>query len=638
MMAKQQTISGIEAMLVARGLTAQHNVRVTMASARKDLAYTHHDGDIYGITIPASTVYTANAMEYTRGYLDHECAHVRFTDFDMAARDTISLLRDTVEGHAMFNHAQVKSLYNSIEDARIEHLMSTLYPGSRRNLCRLNQLLFDDMQATTDKVHDLEHNNDLNIRLAAGILLMTDYVLTRQYEYLYNIDLHAQERWDKMEQALYRDRDDEASTLGCYKDKADDIARRSAENKDQRQVVELCKDVMRLCREFLEPLQQYVDPDCDESQRQAMSDLQTFMDGLEAKSEGETPSDEFNDLMQGNAKTADNRNAQEEAASERRQAMENLAGRLAQKCENMQSSDKAARAFAQIDDSNRWYSQREQGNTKEAYEDADLLGSLGGHCVLQRCEGADDNTRGDAIDDTIRAEIRTLAIQTGVRLRSLLQSMQSRPTWSGERGIKLDQRALYRPSIGDARVFRRCETKPVLETDIILLLDTSGSMMGENMRQTFSPVMGTLMALRSMPRVRTMLATFGNGFTEVALDWQDKAVVGTHMPYCTGGTPTGPSMMCASSFFDPRRTCRKLMFVFTDGEPDSSSAVASAVRHLNARGVETYGVALRTGAYFSFDLWGMNADNAIYCPNMTAFPHMLQDLMTRAIRRDARCR
>ena len=72
-----------------------------------------------------------------RGYIDHEAAHVRYTEF--------ALLRDTTDISPLAHWIQ-----NLLEDVRIEHLMSERYSGCASNLRALAKKLFID-DATTVK-------------------------------------------------------------------------------------------------------------------------------------------------------------------------------------------------------------------------------------------------------------------------------------------------------------------------------------------------------------------------------------------------------------------------------------------------------------------------------------------------------
>ena len=61
------------------------------------------------------------------GYLAHECAHVRYTDFTVR-----------------IDNALLKHLTNIIEDARIEMLMMATYPGTKRTLFAIDEYALDE--------------------------------------------------------------------------------------------------------------------------------------------------------------------------------------------------------------------------------------------------------------------------------------------------------------------------------------------------------------------------------------------------------------------------------------------------------------------------------------------------------------
>ena len=69
------------------------------------------------INIPVLPENDIDSLVAVRGFLDHEAAHVRFTEMS-----------------AVKPPGFVGSLMNLLEDIRIEHAMSGLYPGSKQNL------------------------------------------------------------------------------------------------------------------------------------------------------------------------------------------------------------------------------------------------------------------------------------------------------------------------------------------------------------------------------------------------------------------------------------------------------------------------------------------------------------------------
>ena len=79
------------------------------------------------INIPAYNLDDSSYKDVAWGYLAHEAAHVRFTDFVAFANAATSSIR--------------KNIVNILEDIRIEKLMQEPYPGTKRTTEKVVQHL-----------------------------------------------------------------------------------------------------------------------------------------------------------------------------------------------------------------------------------------------------------------------------------------------------------------------------------------------------------------------------------------------------------------------------------------------------------------------------------------------------------------
>jgi len=95
--------------LVAKALGEKYDIQVQISG---DQAYTN--GKI--INLP-SMPDNKEAALLARGYIDHESAHIRFTDFSIKC-----------------SNPMLKCLTNILEDIRIEKILGAKYPGCRSNL------------------------------------------------------------------------------------------------------------------------------------------------------------------------------------------------------------------------------------------------------------------------------------------------------------------------------------------------------------------------------------------------------------------------------------------------------------------------------------------------------------------------
>lgn len=113
---------------VARTLGRSQNIDVTVSGTQ---AFTGKGADgRHHINIPVLTD-DPNAFALARGYIDHEAGHALLTDMDTEKSVSID---DTMRG-------ALHHIFNILEDGRIERKMADLYPGCRKNLHALNDLL-----------------------------------------------------------------------------------------------------------------------------------------------------------------------------------------------------------------------------------------------------------------------------------------------------------------------------------------------------------------------------------------------------------------------------------------------------------------------------------------------------------------
>ena len=117
---------------VARALTRQHQMDVRFRGAGAYVTDDHRT-----MSLPALDALDASRMNERQieelrelvaaeeGFVDHECGHVRYTE------------RGLVERYPWKRPAD-KTMWNVLEDARIERLMGEAFPGCRENIAYLN--------------------------------------------------------------------------------------------------------------------------------------------------------------------------------------------------------------------------------------------------------------------------------------------------------------------------------------------------------------------------------------------------------------------------------------------------------------------------------------------------------------------
>ena len=120
----RKSITTITKILSGRG------VEVTQIGSEAFVRSNMITGEVVSINIPYIPDDASEELIYAiNGFLDHEVAHVLFTNFKMARE---------IESPKL-----LKAIYNVLEDMRIEELMGNKFPGSKTNLLNVGRFVID---------------------------------------------------------------------------------------------------------------------------------------------------------------------------------------------------------------------------------------------------------------------------------------------------------------------------------------------------------------------------------------------------------------------------------------------------------------------------------------------------------------
>ncbi len=106
---------------ICRAITRQKGIRLVFQGPPRTDGRT-----IYSNPLPITA--DGEDIEVIVGDIDHECAHILFTDFEHS--------RTVIESVEPARQALVKSLVNAAEDTVVERLQGEAYPGCRETLAR----------------------------------------------------------------------------------------------------------------------------------------------------------------------------------------------------------------------------------------------------------------------------------------------------------------------------------------------------------------------------------------------------------------------------------------------------------------------------------------------------------------------
>ena len=186
------------------------------------------------------------------------------------------------------------------------------------------------------------------------------------------------------------------------------------------------------------------------------------------------------------------------------------------------------------------------------------------------------------------------------QLTGLFQAIGLQHAYPTQVGYRLDGRSthLVAANTPDTRVFATRREKQTENTAITLLVDVSGSM-HRDIDLAIQAAFVTSDTLESMSGVTCCTAVFTrtdmngvNGILPIKKFGVKPMPKDFYIIHADGGTPIAGTVLWAGQQLALRREERKIIVLFTDGEPDDSLHAEKAVKKVNRYGIEVYAVAM----------------------------------------------
>ena len=535
--------------LVASVLGKKYGVQVEMGGMD---AYT--DGKtIHLPALPSEVPDTLLAM--ARGYLDHEAAHVRETNFSALEQARLTPL----EMH----------VWNTLEDWRVEHKLAAIFPGCRQNFDWLIGHIFG--------------SDDRGEPAAPGMNIL-NWLL---------IEVRS---WDV--QALSRHRDNLAEQVDM-----DFPGLRPKVEQVLKLVRTWCvstQAAIDFAQEIVRVLDQYANhTDKPEAPDQT---------GPEGQNGSSAPCES------GEAKSEEVRSNDENSTENGGESFQHTD----QENESVQSyspsSDHAHSPEGAADPGADYQTREELQKLMDAGEDElpQNLGSILASVLNDTSQASSYSGISVAVqtskhaaplsnDDVLEARQASMALRT--RLSGLLQTKILSRASSGRRG-RLDTGHLHRLSISDPRVFRIKSERVGIDTAVHILLDCSGSMV-RRIHLACQACYAVASALEAS-RINVAVTAFpgaqlpnGSYTTVSSIIRHGQKVHASIDLGPAGGTPMGESLWWVMQDMLPLREKRKLILVITDGDPDSADCANQAIKQGLLAGFEIYGVGITSSAIMS---------------------------------------
>lgn len=499
-----------------------------------------------------------------RGFLDHEVAHVRLTDF----------------GYVPASPGLKKTLWNVVEDIRIEAQMSAFYPGMGSNY----RALIRELRQTDAGFFEIDENASPEILIATYISLMLRALHLRQAELA---DLAIETR------RLFRSAFGQQLEQGLFSV----IAKIGyAVNSS---------DVADLVEEIIELLAQYA--------------AEPGMESEKMQYQAEPPADEH-DQGDDPGNTGNNAGNQAEDSTEAGNNAQSEPGdhsKLAQDTDDDQAECGTCSGDGDADPTDAISSDQasRRAAIKQALDSQEEIGDFGDqlrNLARQRESGSicqeiqiarpatpDELTNAGYQHRPIKASTHLVA-QLSSRLRGLLQAeglKHSKPSMSGNR---IARQRLHRIKTGEPRLFLRKHTDTMVNTALHILVDNSASM-DENSRfritrevalalaKAMEPIRGINLAVTVFPGFYPYRNRQGNVQIPVAAVLSHGRRPGNTMLYPRepeGQTPLDAAVRYAASSMLGLAEPRRILVILTDGEPESEEAAEAAIQEAQDLGIE----------------------------------------------------
>lgn len=180
----------------------------------------------------------------------------------------------------------------------------------------------------------------------------------------------------------------------------------------------------------------------------------------------------------------------------------------------------------------------------------------------------------------------------------LLQAQTRARRSHREYGSRLDAKRLARAMAGERRIWKHMSKRQMVDTSVHILLDTSSSM-GGTQPIANSATVSMALAISAIPKADVAVSIFpgiGAGVSPVTRrNTPVRSNVGRFAVRPNGGTPMAEGMFYAARELSTVTSKRKVMIVITDGAPNDGASVQYINRLVEGE-IDVYAIGIRSDA------------------------------------------
>ena len=504
-------------------------------------------------------------LGFARGFIDHEAAHIRHSDFKALREARLDPVTHTIA--------------NAIEDWRIEERQSALYPGCRCHFDWLaRKLCLEDRKDKQEA-----GANPASCILEYVILATSAWAVPEIWAALHPV----QGELDALFPGLRQ-------TMDAVLDRA------HAHCPDTIAAIDYAREIAKCLKQWQPPApQQGMGQACETDGQQGQQEYQ--------QEQGDTPDDggsQHHEIPAGRNNQGQNReNDKAPHTIPETPAIPDVhspTNKEENQTDCLQQSQEGGEATSPTAPITALFTTKEEDlpQTRGEYAAQHLTTQQTGpdHTALTVA------TVGTAKPATSPPAEREEALRASIALRSrlqgLLQAHRLRDVGTGRRG-RLHTTKLYRLSTANPRVFRKEEERPGLNTAVHILLDVSGSMAGVAINLARQACYAVAKALHGTKGINPAVTSFPakTPADSVCPLMGHGAKLPPYMDVGAGGsTPLAPALWWVMQTMLPLREHRKLILILTDGEPDAIAPTVKALEAASKAGFEVYAIGIKSTA------------------------------------------
>lgn len=196
-----------------------------------------------------------------------------------------------------------------------------------------------------------------------------------------------------------------------------------------------------------------------------------------------------------------------------------------------------------------------------------------------------------------------MAVQLASRMSSVLQTRSLVKRGTGSVGTRLDNHRLYRPAVGDARIFRHDIPGRTPDVEIMCLVDTSGSMYGDSISTVNQTAYAIVKATQNIRGCAVGIMSFNTTMESVKDMHTPVPPVRLTKMEANGSTYLGSALMRVLDCFTEKAR-RHVVIILTDGMADDLPILSSALDRAEQNAVEVYGLGIGDGGSYISDVMG----------------------------------